>query len=267
MSLSLTFHNGYAIRKIIDNLSETSQEGKLEITPDLLIIKANAMREAVYGRLIIPIKLVEHKGSCTLSGRINLVKFSQHLGGARTKTGKVCLKVNENESNKLHVLIANSVSTTDVVLWTDYILDIMSGEFKDVEIADYQTQPVSKMPVVDFSRMCKAIRSSGAAKLSFSIYPVNSGVRISALNDKDVPVYNKVVGGNRLLTSDETSDIAKVESNKPIIVPGKVVDNWSSITGLDTNSLFINLDEENFLKLTFGISTYGWLVVYVGEGK
>lgn len=194
--LSITFDDGYAIRKIIEYMSTVAQESKMYFSRDYIQCYCESMHADENGnrRHVLFLCLASQFASGKYVYNfpqdevyidLNLVDIYKKLSSVKVKIGRVKII---KDSLGSRILTINSLSDSES--WTDSKIVCSDIERISTTVDDYTVAPIAISKASDFTRICK---DSKGCSLSFSVHPSGCGL-IVKIKNKDKYVQGKVIG-------------------------------------------------------------------------
>jgi len=283
------FNEGYTIRKLIENLSETAQETIFYFSKGYIQCICEQLHgDMVQSRLLIlTSELPKDCYKYTFAEEetaigVNLVQLHSMLTGVKVKIGRIRFVF--KSTTDLHVQTVNSLASDTEANWEDHILTAVNVERKYRSVEDYTVPPLATTKTSDFVRFCKEIKGDNVDYLKFSLDKASDGnikgIFMSVFNKEGKYIKGKSIARNVMLPapasgstpSSENKDVESTLMTQPmsgndedaIKASDKLIAQWRCLTGLLDSQMYWHLDETHPLKFAITIDKYGWFMQWVG---
>src|SRR5581483_10093648 len=159
VGIFVVFNDGYAIRKLIENLSETAQETIFYFSRKSIQCMCEVMHgDQLQTRLLLLTEelpkdcYIYNASEDEVAIGLNLIELHGMITNVKVKIGRIRLII--RSPTDIHVQTVNSLSDTDAN-WEDRVLTPKNVERKYRTVDDYTTPPLAITKTIDFVRFCK----------------------------------------------------------------------------------------------------------------
>lgn len=275
-TICVLFNDGYAIRKIVENMAETCKETIFYFTPTSIQCVCEKMYgDKVQSRLLV---LTQHMpvGNYTYECKqeevklqVNLIEMYEKVKNVKLKIGRIRIVFSPDASGQIteyNLQTINSLSEIGAS-WEDNILQTYNVERTYSVVDDYTTPPLVEVKTPDLVKFFKELKSTPLSCVEF-IPTKNGGICFRVMNKEGKYIKGKTfpnrAGSNPSVTGSTTgADELLLSGGKEISASPELAERWGRLTGFNDSKTFLNLSTEKPFSMVTTLDRFGWYMIWL----